>query len=85
MGNCHQSRLGKLKMQIPLAEIPDYLTATHFIILPITTSHAIAKADPEPSTRDPFDRLLLSQCQVEGLQLATVDRALIGHRLSLRI
>jgi PIN domain nuclease of toxin-antitoxin system len=41
-------------------------------------------SDPEPETRDPFDRLLLAQCRVEDLQLATVDRSLTGHRLALK-
>jgi len=35
-------------------------------------------------TRDPFDRLLLAQCQTEGLLLVTVDRALAGHRLAFK-
>jgi PIN domain nuclease of toxin-antitoxin system len=36
-------------------------------------------------TSDPFDRLLLAQCQVENLKLVTVDRALLGHPLALKI
>ena len=40
--------------------------------------------DPEPPTRDPFDRLLLAQCAVDNLRLVTVDRALAGHPLAWR-
>lgn len=80
-----KSRLGKLETQIPVADIPDYLNRAHFIVLPITIPHVIAVAEPEPPTRDPFDRLLLVQCQVEGLRLVTVDRALVGHPVACPI
>jgi PIN domain nuclease of toxin-antitoxin system len=48
----------------------------------IDARHVLASVLPEPATRDPFDRLLLAQCQVEGLRLVTIDRALITDRLS---
>ena len=35
-------------------------------------------------TRDPFDRMLLAQCQVEGLRLLTIDRALVAHPLAAK-
>lgn len=80
-----KTRLGKLDPGVPLPDIAGYLDALGFVILPIHASHAAAAADPEPPTRDPFDRLLLAQCQVEGLRLATNDRALKDHRLAMRI
>lgn len=54
-------------------------------ILPVDVPHVITAANPEPEARYPFDRLLLAQCKVEGLQLATVDRLLVGHPLALRL
>ena len=62
-----------------------YFEALGLAILAIELNHVIASADPEPETRDPFDRLLLAQCQVENLRLVTVDRALVNHRLALNI
>ena len=79
-----KTRLNKLAPRLPVAEIPGYLQASGLTILPIDIAHVIIAADPEPETRDPFDRLLLSQCQIEGLQLVTVDRALIAHPVALR-
>lgn len=76
-----KTRLGKLDPGLPLDEIADYLEASGFSILPITARHAVVAADP----RDPFDRLLLAQCQVEGMQLVTVDRVLLQHPLALSI
>ncbi|MGO7632472.1 type II toxin-antitoxin system VapC family toxin [Rhizobium leguminosarum] len=81
-----KTRLGKLQPGLTLDVIPAYLQGTGLTILPIDIAHVAvaAAADPEPATRDPFDRLLLAQCKVQGLQLATVDRLLVGHPLALR-
>lgn len=77
-------RLGKLDIDVPLERIPDSVTASGLQILPIEIAHVLTAAEPEPPTRDPFDRLLLSQCQVDGLQLVTIDRALVDHPLAFR-
>lgn len=80
-----KTRLGKLDPGMPLPDIAGYVEALGLTLLPIHTSHVITAADPEPQTRDPFDRLLLAQCHVENLKLVTVDRALQDHPLALRI
>ncbi|WP_064684322.1 type II toxin-antitoxin system VapC family toxin [Rhizobium bangladeshense] len=80
-----KTRLGKLQPGLPLETIPVYLRETGLTILPVDVPHVITAADPEPETRDPFDRLLLAQCRVEGLQLVTVDRLLVDHPLALRL
>ena len=80
-----KTRLGKLDPGMPLLDIAGYFEALGLSILPIHAGHVIVAADPEPQTRDPFDRLLLAQCQVEDLRLATVDRALVDHRLGLNV
>jgi len=80
-----KSRLGKLDAGMPLADIAGFLRALGISLLPIDAPHVVAAAEPEPDTRDPFDRLLLAQCEVENLRLVTLDRALVGHRLALKI
>lgn len=77
-----KTRLGKLNPGMPLEDIAGYLDALGLAILPIEMAHVIAAADPAPETRDPFDQLLLAQCQVENLRLATVDQALVDHPLA---
>ena len=77
-------RLGKLKIEMPVGDLPAFLEGFGIPLLAIEASHALATAEPEPKTRDPFDRLLLGQCQVEGLKLVTLDRVLAGHPLALR-
>ncbi|MEF3135191.1 type II toxin-antitoxin system VapC family toxin [Rhizobium sp. 268] len=80
-----KARLGKLDTGMPLEDIARSLEEIGLILLRIEIQHVIIAADPEPDTRDPFDRLLLAQCKVEGLQLATVDRLLVDHPLALRL
>jgi PIN domain nuclease of toxin-antitoxin system len=79
-----KSRLGKLETGIPLPDIPANLSSGSLEILGINVSHVLHTLDPEPHTRDPFDRLLLAQCHVEGLRLVTVDRALVDHPMAFR-
>lgn len=77
-------RLGKLRLAPGLDVLPQLLGAMRIAIVPINERHALASVEPEPATRDPFDRMLLAQCQVEGLRLVTVDRALVLHPLAAR-
>jgi PIN domain nuclease of toxin-antitoxin system len=77
-----KTRLGKLDHQISLDRLPQLLEAFGLNILSIASRHALAFVAAEPATRDPFDRMLLAQCRVEGLRLVTVDRALAAHPLA---
>ena len=75
-------RLGKLALQIPLERVPGFLTSLGYAILPVNQHHAVEDLRDQPATCDPFDRLLLAQCQVENLQLVTIDRVLAVHPLA---
>ena len=70
---------------MPLVDIARFLERIGVRLLPIEARHVVAAADPEPETRDPFDRLLLAICQVDGLRLATIDRSLVKHPLAVQI
>jgi len=76
-----KSRLGKLRLRVSLNALPELLDALGIAIVSINEHHALAGVEPEPKTRDPFDRMLLAQCQIEGLGLVTIDRALVFHPL----
>jgi PIN domain nuclease of toxin-antitoxin system len=69
-------RLGKLSLKPSLSSLLELLEDLGIKILAIDEHHALAAVEPEPPTRDPFDRMLLAQCQIEGLRLVTIDRAL---------
>jgi PIN domain nuclease of toxin-antitoxin system len=77
-----KERKGKLGIKIPLSALPDLCVAASASILPISSHHVLNDVEPEPATRDPFDRLLLAQAQVEGLLLVTLDHALVDHPLT---
>ncbi len=77
-------RLGKLPLRRGPETIPGAVRDMGFELITINEHHAIADVSPEPTALDPFDRLLLSQCKVEGLRLVTVDRALAAHKRAAR-
>src|SRR5262245_29690141 len=79
-----KTRLGKLHPGLPLQEIADFLSEVGMPMLPVETNHALGDIEPEPQTRDPFDRMLLVQCRLEGMRLATTNRALADHPLAWR-
>jgi PIN domain nuclease of toxin-antitoxin system len=47
--------------------------------LPVTSEHALAVETLPPLHRDPFDRMLLTQSDVEGVTLVTADTALLRY------
>ena len=52
-----------------------------FVILPITFEHAMDLSTLEFIHRDPFDRLLIAQCKVDNLTLATKDENIIQYNI----
>jgi PIN domain nuclease of toxin-antitoxin system len=44
----------------------------------------LAAVAPEPLTRDPFDCLLLAQCQIEDVRLITLARVRVSHPLAAK-
>lgn len=78
-----KARKGRLSLNIDLASISEQIRSTSGLsLLDISSSHVLADLDPMPSTKDPFDRLLLAVAEVEGARLLTVDRDLVGHPLA---
>lgn len=77
-------RLAKLHLDMLIEDFPLYFETLGCTLLPVTPAHAIERLEVLPPTNDPFDRMLLAQCQLEGLRLVTTDRALIGHPLAWR-
>jgi PIN domain nuclease of toxin-antitoxin system len=45
-------------------------------ILPIHLAHALALASLLPLHRDPFDRILIAQSQIENIPILTADPAI---------
>jgi PIN domain nuclease of toxin-antitoxin system len=79
-----KNRVGKLSLGVALTALPSLVRNWGFSILAISHEHALVGLHVETSTRDPFDRMLLAQCQVEGLRLITTDQTLNAHPLAWR-
>ena len=70
-------RLGKLEIASQLlAELPEVLTSQGFDLLPIQFSHGLRAGGYQQLHRDPFDRLLAAQAELEQLTLVSLDSAL---------
>ncbi|HEY8452054.1 MAG: type II toxin-antitoxin system VapC family toxin [Micromonosporaceae bacterium] len=71
-----KQRLGKLDGLPPVAGWFGELTAADgFVHLSITVRHALHAGGYDVPHRDPFDRMLAAQCELEGLTLVTSDKA----------
>jgi PIN domain nuclease of toxin-antitoxin system len=79
-----KARQGKLTTAVPPADLDEAVLSWGCSILPIDSVHVVEEVDPWPRTQDPFDRLLLAVCSVEGLKLVTRDRLLVDHPLAWR-
>ena len=69
--------VGRLSLPEPPATyVPSRMQRTNVEPLAVTHSHALQVATLPRHHRDPFDRLLIAQAQLEGVPLVTVDSAL---------
>ena len=71
---CIKVSLGKLKTPVPFEELfPARVESLGFHVLPIRHLHLHAALHLPWHHRDPFDRLLIAQAQVEGLTRVSCD------------
>ena len=68
--------IGKHQPGFSLDELPDAVADAGFRMLDVRPRHAAAIASVSVPHADPFDRLLVAQCEVETLRLLTADAAL---------
>lgn len=67
-------RLGKLPEAGDTPDrLPYYLRRARFEVLPIQLDHAMAAGGLPGPHRDPFDRMLMAQAQIESLTVVTRD------------
>ena len=71
--------IGKLELRAPLTRLVEDQEANGVQVLPITLRHVLALGALPLHHRDPFDRLLAAQAQVEGAVLVTRDSALTAY------
>jgi PIN domain nuclease of toxin-antitoxin system len=67
-------QLGKLKLNRPLAEVIEaQRQLNHIEVLPVTLEHVLALESIPAHHKDPFDRILIAQGNVEGVVLISHD------------
>jgi len=76
-------QLGKLSTRLPLARIVMQQRANGIDVLPVMLGHALALEHLLPIHKDPFDRLLICQSNVEGADLMSSDRILARYPVNV--
>lgn len=76
-----------IKRKLGKLETPDDLAAQlerkRFVALDVTLDHALTAGDLPLHHRDPFDRMLIAQAQLEGLTIVTRDRHFAPYDVAL--
>jgi PIN domain nuclease of toxin-antitoxin system len=68
-----KSQLSKLSLRLPLADIVAQQQTNGLQVLQVTLPHTLAVESLPPVHKDPFDRLLIAQANVEGAELVSAD------------
>ncbi|HSS34185.1 MAG TPA: type II toxin-antitoxin system VapC family toxin [Solirubrobacterales bacterium] len=75
-------KVGLGKLRAP-RDLPQRVEELGFQLLPVRPEHAWRTRDLPPHHRDPFDRLLVAQAQVEQLPIVTVDPQLAPYDVEI--
>lgn len=79
-----KTSLGKLDVGLSLERfLPEQLAANQIQLLPLSLAHTLRVAALPWHHRDPFDRLMIAQCQADGLTLVSADAALTAYGVDL--
>lgn len=75
-----KARSGRLTLpEPPETYVPDRLVSNGFTRLAIELAHALRAGSLPWIHRDPFDRMLVAQAQIEGLPILTADPAITRY------
>jgi len=80
-----KSGLGRADFTVDARLLRRGLLDHGYVELPIAGTHAMAVADLPPIHKDPFDRLLIAQAQVEGITLLTHDPLVAQYPAPIRL
>lgn len=77
--------LGRADFNVDPRRLWRMLLANGYRELAVAGEHAVAIADLPPLHKDPFDRILLAQARIEGMELLTADSALAEYGEGVRL
>jgi PIN domain nuclease of toxin-antitoxin system len=76
--------LGKLRLPDPPdVYVPDRMSRLNVQPLAVEHHHALRVATLPPHHRDPFDRLLVAQCELEDLPILSADPVLRAYDVEM--
>jgi PIN domain nuclease of toxin-antitoxin system len=79
-----KQQLGKLELKLPLNKlIEEQIVNNGLQVLPIETYHIFALSELPLHHKDPFDRLILVQSQMENLSLSSADTVFSNYEINL--
>ena len=79
-------KYGVRKLELPQPPelfVPDRIIRANFLHLPIKIQHVLRVHDLPPIHKDPFDRLLISQANIENLKILTADPNFAKYQTSI--
>jgi PIN domain nuclease of toxin-antitoxin system len=76
--------LGRVDFRVDARVLRRGLFDNGYAELPVTSAHAVAIDALPPIHRDPFDRILIAQAQVEGITLVTSDATVAQYPAPIR-
>ena len=78
-----KTSIGKLTLAKPLADVIKQIAAEDIEILPILPEHTLQVSTLPFHHRDPFDRIIIAQSQVENLAVMTDDMDFAGYGIKI--
>ena len=75
--------LGKLTLAEPLADVLKQITVENIEILSIIPEHTLQVSALPFHHRDPFDRIIIAQAQVENLPILTGDTEFSNYAIKI--
>jgi PIN domain nuclease of toxin-antitoxin system len=78
-----KAQLGKLTLRLPLVDIVSQQRANGLRVLSVSLEHVLAVEGLPPVHKDPFDRLLIAQANVEGAELVSADQLIRQYQVRI--
>lgn len=78
-------RLGRRDLRVDPRVLRRKSLEAGYVELPVTGVHAVTANQLPPIHKDPFDRVLVAQAQLEGITLLTADDAIARYPGPIRL
>ncbi len=78
-----KNKLGRADFKVDLPVLRRNLLDNGFEEIAISSAHALAVDTLPPIHKDPFDRIIVAQANVEGVRLMTADSALAEYTVAM--